>query len=74
VNLVNLVNFVAALSREPLNVMSLLCSHRKLIERKEIDGLGRLRGQPDLTPEEVHNVHEVHSGLKNRASWVMIQR
>ena len=73
-NLVNFVNFVRDLSREPLIFSLLLCSHQELIERKGNDVLGRFGGLPELTPEDVHNVHEVHLGLKNRASSVMIQR
>jgi hypothetical protein len=61
VNLVNFVNFGADLWREPLIFSLFLCSHQKLIERKGNDVLGRFRAPPELIPEDVHYVHEVHA-------------
>ncbi len=70
-NLVNFVNFVADLAREPLIFSLLLCSHQKLIEGKGNGGFGRVRALPELTPEEVHNVHEVHAWDlgEGRSGW-----
>jgi hypothetical protein len=60
-NFVNLVNFAWGLCRDFLNVLSFLCSHQKLIDKKgKWDILGS-EGGPGQSRDEVHNVHDVHA-------------
>jgi hypothetical protein len=59
-NVVNFVNFFPGLSCEPVIFSSLLCSLGKLIDKREFRGRGRFSGVLGQTPQEVHNVHDVH--------------
>lgn len=56
-NFVNLMNFAWGLSRDPLNVLSFLCSHQKLIDKKGKWEILGLEGGPGQSRDEVHNVH-----------------
>src|SRR5215469_9717405 len=59
-NVMNFMNFVRDLFREPVSVPSLLRSLEKLIKSKGFRGRSAVRGELEEALENVHNVHEVH--------------